>query len=259
MPARPIHRFGAADHLFRGARAGALSGLAAGDVALFGLASHEPMARAVRDASWFAPERGSVPALADLGDADAPAAAIAAAISARGSFACLLGGGPADAAAVARASAADATILLSARLDIDPGSLAGPGLAIGVHDLLPARSMRAWREAGGVAVPATGDGAFVARVRVAMDGLAGASSAAVILDLGVIDAGHASGCEVANIGGLSARDVLEAMGALASRMRIVASSVTGLAPERDPRGHGELVAAEAIAIAASSLHARGAA
>jgi hypothetical protein len=259
MPARPIHRFGDADRLFRGARPAALADLVAGDVALFGLARDEAAARAVRDASWFTPERGPVHALADLGDAEAPAMAIAASISARRAFPYLLGGGVAEATIVARDSAADATILLSTRLDAIHAPFAGRGLAIGTHDLLPAASMRAWRAAGGAIVPATGAGTLAGRVRSALDALPGAASAAVVLDLGVVDAGHAAGSEIANVGGMSALDVVETMAALAGDMRIVALAVAGLSPERDPRGHGEMIAAEAISIAAASLHARGAA
>ncbi|MBM3478096.1 MAG: hypothetical protein FJX69_02635 [Alphaproteobacteria bacterium] len=257
MPARSIHRFGASDRLYRGARAASLADLAAGEVALFGLARDEAAARAIRDASWFAADRGPAVALADLGDAVAPAAAISAAISPRHALACLMGGDGDDAAAVALNAAPDATILLSARLDACPRLPAGRLLAIGTHDLLPAASMRAWLAAGGAVVAATGPGTLAARVRTALDAVAAARSVAVILDLGAVDAGHAAASGIANVGGMGALDVVETMAAIASSLRVVAMAVTGLEPERDPRGHGEILAAEAIAIAAASLRAQG--
>jgi arginase family enzyme len=78
---------------------------------------------------------------------------------------------------------------------------------------------------------------------------------AVVLDLGVVDTGHAAGTPGLNVGGMSALDLLDTLRALAARARIVAMATIGLAPERDPRGHSELLAAEALSL--SSMSARG--
>lgn len=256
MPARPIHRFGAEDRLFREARAGAPDMLAAGDVALFGLARDPDAARAIRDASWFCSARGDARKLADLGDATAAAGAVAAMAMRRGAFPYLLGGDAADGAAVARVADGATKIVISARLDLAPAELAaGRLLAIGVHDLLPAASVHAWRAGGGTIVPAAGSGSVAARARAALDAHGSDEAVAVVLDLGVVDTGHAAGTPGLNVGGMSALDLLDTLRALAARARIVAMATIGLAPERDPRGHSELLAAEALAL--SSMSARG--
>lgn len=259
MPARPIHRFAAEDRLFRGARAATPDGLVAGDVALFGLDRAADAARAIRDASWFCAARGNESALVDLGDTAAAAAAVAVMVARRGAFPYLMGGDAADGAAVAAGLPDGATtVVISARLDLAPMHPA-PGrlLAIGVHDLLPAASVGAWRGAGGLIVPATGPGSVVARTGAALEDIGGERAAAVVLDLGVVDTGHAAGSPDVNVGGMSAQDLLATMRDLAARLRVVAMAAVGLMPARDPRGHSEMLAAEALALASMSLPGHG--
>jgi len=254
MPARPIHRFAAEDRLFREARAGTPDGLVAGDVALFGLDGAAGAARAIRDASWFCAARGEARALVDLGDT-----AAAGMVARRGTVPHLMGGDAADGAAVA-AGVADGvmTVVISARLDLAPAQLApGRMLAIGVHDLLPAASVRAWRGAGGLIVPAAGPDSVAARARAVLDDIAGTRAAAVVLDLGVVDTGHAAGALDVNVGGMSAQDLLDTLRDLAGRLRVVAMAAVGLIPARDPRGHSEMLAAEALALASMSLRGCG--
>lgn len=257
MPARPIHRFGADDRLFRGARPGALRTLGAGDAALFGLAHDEAGARAVRDASWFAPERASPATLVDLGDTEADAAAAASAIRGRGAHAYLMGGSVADAVALVRRGRPGATILLSARLDMAPGSFdPGPRLAIGAHDLLPAAAVRAWRSDACAIVPAIGRQPLAERVSEALATLAATDGAAVILDAGVVDTGHAAGASDLNVGGMTPLELLATMKLIAAWRPILAMAVVGLEPARDPRGHSELIAAEVLVLATASLAER---
>jgi arginase family enzyme len=258
MPARPIHRFGTEDRHFRGARQGDLASLRPGDIALFGLVSGAEAARAIRDASWFCAAHGAPDAVVDLGDAEAAAHAVAAEAVARDTCPYLLGGGNEDAAGVVRHVRPSVTIALAPRLDLAPETLArGALLAVGVHDLVPMGSVRAWRAAGGVIVPAAGPGPVAARALAALEGLDRDATAALVLDLGVADTGHAAGSATLNVGGMSAHDLLGTLRALATRLRIVAMATIGLSPERDPRGHSELLAAEALALASLSARRTG--
>ena len=261
MPARPVHRFGTSDRLFKGAASGTLDAIQPGDAVLFGLARSGDGSQAVRDASWSGAPPAATGRALDLGDAEAQAPHAARAIRARGGRPVLLGGSIGDAAALLPPPGERATILLiSDRLDLDAGLLdSGPKLAFGTHDLLPAASVARWRAAGGQIVEATGAAPFAERAAAAIRKAASTDSAALILDLNAIDTGHAAGSDGLNVGGLSPLECLDLVRTLAAAFAIGTVAVVDLAPERDPRGHAEMLAAEAIHLLLAPHAARAAA
>jgi hypothetical protein len=249
MVARPIHRFGTADRLFHGAEA---AGPREGAAALFGVAG-EP-SRALRDASWSLPPAAG---LSDLGDIAEPTAAPAAALAirARAARPVLCGCSAATAAAmlgaVLEGCGGDAAmVLVSARLD--PVLPAAAQLAIGAHDLLPARDVARWSASGGVVVTADAveaEGAIPVATALAR---LGRRRGVVLLDMGVIDTGYAAGAEGLNVGGLTPAGFIAVLAALRQGLGVEGLAICGLAPERDPRGHSERLAAQAVAALASA-------
>lgn len=242
MVARPIHRFGAADRLFHGAEAAVLDGLRPGMVALFGVPGEA--SRALRDASWTLP-----PALGlcDLGDvAEAAVVSAATAILARGGRPVLCGAGAAAAMAMLSRTGGDTgLVLVSARLDAAPPQ--GAHLAIGTHDLLPCRDVARWTGASGAVVTADAveaEGAAAISGALARLGL---RRGVVLLDIGVIDTGYAAGADALNVGGLTPAGLAVVLDGLRRGLEVTALAICGLAPGRDPRGHSERLAAQAVA------------
>lgn len=246
MVARPIHRFGTADRVFHGAEAATPDELRPGMAALFGVVGEA--SRAVRDASWtLTPTDG----LADLGDIAEGATAVAVElVLARGArpFLCA---GPVPAAAVllpagrCRQAAGTGTVLVSPRLDVS--AVTGPGLAIGTHDLLPGRDVTRWTGAGGLIITADAiedDGAAPVAAALARLDL---RRAVVLFDVGVIDTGYAAGAEALNVGGLTPAGLAAVLSGLRAGCEVAALAICGLAPGRDPRGHSERLAAQAVA------------
>jgi len=283
--ARLIHRYGVADAVFPGAGPGALDAVRAGGTALFGLASapgeqdhglRAVAARALRDAAHLEaagppegfrhrPGRPDGQAL-DLGDLQPGAPADALLATARTIAGCgarpvLLGGTPADALAClegtlqGREHAAAQVVFISpslawaaacARLQALAPALAPGLLALGTHDFVPAADLALWRDAGGQVLSATD---------VACGGLQAVEHALeagprlpvfVVLDLSCIDMGHAAGATGDNVGGLEPREFLDTVGLLGARRGCVGAALVNLAPERDPRGHSERLAARAL-------------
>lgn len=249
MVARLIHRHAIADRHYPGARAERLQDLLPGDIALFG--ADAASARAIRDAAHGieAASEGSARSV-DLGNLMEPADQLAAALElmiGRGAHPVMLGGdaglGAALAAGLARPpnSGAPVIILLSPRLDIrlPPATAA---LAIGTTRLISKSSHDAWRAAGGEIIPAARFD--FDQLDKALQKLGNsASEAALLVDLSVIDTGYAAGAVMRNVGGLGPVEAIEAAAHVASRFDLGGLAFLNLAPERDPRGHSERIAA----------------
>ncbi len=285
MVARLIHRYGVADAVFPGAGSGALDAVRAGGTALFGLTSapgeHDHglravAARALRDAAHLEavgpPEgfrhRPGHPdgQTLDLGDLQPGASAAgllaaARAIAGRGARPVLLGGTPADALACLEGAlqggehAAAQAVFISptlawaaacARLQTLAPALAPGLLALGTHDFVPVADLALWQDAGGQVLSATeficGGPQALERALDAGPGL----PVFVVLDLSCIDMGHAAGATGDNVGGLEPREFLDAVVILGARRRCLGAALVNLAPERDPRGHSERLAARAL-------------
>jgi hypothetical protein len=246
MPARLIHRFGNSDRPFRGFAAATLADVRIGHAVFFGLADHRPQAQAVRDASWFAPQPARASVGWDLGDAEGDCGTVCAAIRQRSGRPILVGGTIAHAAELVRTARAKTVVQFSPRLDLPTDLLDGRRLiAIGCHDLLPRSSVRRWREAGGIIVTATGDDPLTERLSRALEHASQAPSV-LILDASVVDTGFAAGASGLNVGGLSPLEYLDAVQAALARFPIEGLAIINLAPERDPRGHSELLFAETV-------------
>jgi arginase family enzyme len=251
MVARPIHRHVVADRHYPGARAGRLDDLAPGEFAVFG--ADAVSARAVRDAAAgvFAGSRGSDRHV-DLGDLNEPSDrlhAVLEIIVRRDARPVMLGGdaglGTAFAAEFARSagSSVPTMILMSPRLDVRPprGGV-GRALALGTARLIGRSGYDAWHAAGGEIIPAatfdTGE------LDAALSRSAGAAGTALLLvDMAVIDTGYAAGATFRNIGGSSPIAVIDAAERIAGLFDIRGLAFLNLAPERDPRGHSERIAA----------------
>ncbi len=256
MPARLIHRFGSADRAFRGAKPASIPDILSGEAVLFGLVDHRAESQAIRDASWFAPLTETVSGHRDLGDAEAECDLACAAIRRRSGRPFLFGGTIAHAVALARQSEATAVVLLSARLDLPVALFEQRDLiAIGSHDLLPVSSVRAWRAAGGVILAATAEAPLDERLQCAIQRQGGGRRAVVILDAGVVDTGYAAGAHSLNVGGLTPLELLAVMKAITDCFEVEGMAVVNLEPHRDPRGHIELLAAEAVDLAICSIAA----
>lgn len=252
MPARPIHRFAAEDRHFRGARAAGLAGLAQGTAAIFGIVGYADSARSIRDASW-ALDEPPPSSLVDLGDAMSSPPATAMDINKRGGRPFLLAAGIEAALSVLNACPHDVAIVLSSTLPFLPAALGGTRLVcVGIHDLVPAGAVRAWRDKGALLVPATGTAAFDERLSAALLKVQTGSRAVLLFDVGVVDTGHAAGTASVNVGGLSALEVLGGIRQISRRLNVVAFSAIGLQAELDPRGHTELLVAAAVHSAAAA-------
>jgi arginase family enzyme len=286
MVARLIHRYGVADVAFPGARFAQLDGVDVGDTVMFGLHAVDRVtamsspdggasARAIRDAAHLEMSscvgqidrhRDNAPAqLVDLGDlrVESPDAArsvagAAAQIAGRGGRPVLLGGGVDEAAAlIGGISGPDGglsgpVVLISPKLDLGSrfaaASLPRPWLAIGTHDLLSRSTYVAWTERGGIVLTAyalatAGQGAIDAALApIARPG----APAVVILDMTCVDTGYAAGAIGANIGGVDPAGFVMAAERVGAALRVAGLAVINLAPERDPRGHTERIAAQAL-------------
>ena len=231
MTARPIHRFGTA-----AARLHGLPAQSAGGLAFYGLAHDPSSAQLIRDASQLGP---AFPIGADWGDAaHNDPASLGPAFIAAGALPTQAGGTLADATAFAARvlSTTRAWLILVAPGLVHPPAHARGLLAVGTHDLVPVTLHDAWTKAGGSIVPAA----------ALLPATAGAIAAAVILDLDVIDTGHAAGACGLNVGGLSPAELFDAIDTIRTRFTPVAIALCNMAPARDPRGHTERIAAEAL-------------
>ena len=284
MVARLIHRYGVCDAVFPGARAAGLDEVRAGCAALFGLASApgEPAhplralaAQALRDAAHL--EAMGEPAgfrlrpghpdgyRLDLGDLQGPnpstaLRAAARAIADRGARPVLLGGTLADALACLQGVVSDRAGPASQALFLSPGlGWARPfarlkaqspaltaGLALGTHDFVPEADFAAWAGAGGRTFTTTDIACGGSRALDAVLQAGADLPAFVVLDLSCIDMGHAAGATGDNVGGLEPREFLDAVGSVGARLRWLGAALVNLAPERDPRGHSERLAARAL-------------
>lgn len=285
MVARLIHRYGVADVVFPGARLTAWDEVCAGAAALFGIASapgdpghglRAVAAQALRDAAHLEaagdfdgfrhrPGRPDGRRL-DLGQlqastGEAALAAAARAIARRGARPVLLGGTPAEALACLEGLApGDGTTLPIRAVFVSPGlewsaaftrlraTVGGlaPGLALGTHDLVARADFVRWTAEGGRVLSAAAcaeDG--LQALDAALDAAA-VAPAFVVLDLSCIDTGHAAGAAADNVGGLEPVEFLAVVAALSARLRWQGVAIVNLAPERDPRGHSERLAARAL-------------
>jgi arginase family enzyme len=251
MVARLIHRHAIADRCFPGASTGQLADVTRGDIAIFGVDA--VAALAIRDAANAHSSRAEASRrridLGNLGEASDRLPAIVHDIEAHGARPFMLGGdlelGTAliDAFASSPDSAPWTIILLSPRLDVRlPQAGTFQAVAIGTQRLIGQSSYGAWRAVGGAVVPAAAceaDGADAALALLA----AQAQTALLLVDLAVIDTGYAAGASSRNVGGLSPMVVLELTDRIISRFDVRALALLNLAPERDPRGHSERIAA----------------
>lgn len=286
MVARLVHRYGVSDTAYPRARTGRLDDIRAGDTALLGLVTDAALkgdggpvraARALRDAAHLESpgelvafrlnQAGIRPDLVDLGDLvlgeDRQATADASReIVHRGGRPVLLGGDMADALncltatsqarASTPASGALRALFVSPDLEgpLGAASLQGPAgcLALGVHDFVALNTLRRWNAAGG-------------RLRCAFECTEADHAATtswlaasphrhlptfVVLDMACIDIGHAAGATGDNVGGLEPREFLALVEAVADHAPLAGAAVVHLAPERDPRGHSERLAARAL-------------
>lgn len=71
-----------------------------------------------------------------------------------------------------------------------------------------------------------------------------AGPAIIWIDISVIDLGHAAGTVGLNPGGMKPQTLVSVIEALTCRWQAIV--ITGVAPDRDPRGMSELVAIEAL-------------
>jgi arginase family enzyme len=72
------------------------------------------------------------------------------------------------------------------------------------------------------------------------------AAAFVVVDMSSVDMGHAAGASRDNVGGLEPAEFLAIVGRLASTVRLLGMAIVNLAPDRDPRGHSERLAARAL-------------
>jgi hypothetical protein len=253
-----------------------------GCAALFGLRSNpgqpghslrSPASRALRDAAHIESpgamvdfrrrqgrEDGNLLDLGnlDLGD-DGHALANASREIARRSGLPILLGGTIDDALVCLESTLETHSHDAARsVFISPGlEWAGPvsrmrGLvqrvALGTHDFISRADLGVWKAAGGQLLSAS---ALADADTRALDTVLGASphrdaAAFVVVDMSSVDMGHAAGASRDNVGGLDAAEFLGSIGRLALTVRLLGVAIVNLAPDRDPRGHSERLAARAL-------------
>jgi arginase family enzyme len=251
MVARLIHRHAVADRCFPGASAGRLADLTLGDIAIFGVDA--VAALAIRDAANAHSSRAEASRrcvdLGNLGEAADRLPAILHDIEARGARPFMLGGDPElgtaliDVLAGRPDSVPQSIILLSPRLDVRlPQAGTFQAVAIGTQRLIGQCSYGAWRAAGGTFVPAAAYEAVGADPTLALLA-AQAQTALLLVDLAVIDTGYAAGVLLRNVGGLSPMAVLDLVDRIILRFDVHALALLNLAPERDPRGHSERIAA----------------
>jgi len=282
MVARLIHRYGVADQAFPGARSASLDDVGPGCMALFSLAScsvkqahdlTEPAGRALRDAAHLesaAPLASfrhsaapSAETLIDLGQLRADAqggsvGAVAAGIVRRGGVPMLLGGSleaacdAVDGAFVGRAPGSTRCVIVSASLVCARRLCAipalGPKLVVGAHDLLAADDWRQWHRSQGAVIAAASlvSGHTRDPLRWLRDPAHGRDPTFVILDMGCIDMGHASGSVGDNVGGLDPGEFLVAVEAIGAEVCLAGAAVVELAPTGDFRGHSERLGARAL-------------
>jgi arginase family enzyme len=250
MVARLIHRHAAADRLFPGAFPGGLADLVEGDVAI--LAVDAVAGLAVRDAAFRLDSKdGTIARTIDLGNLRAASLLpeTLREIGQRDARPLMLGGDAGQGTefvATSTQSAAIAppgVILLSPRLDIRlPETAAPAALAIGAQRLVSRRNYLAWRDAGGTVLPASA--VEVAGMDAALQDLACRTRTALLMvDLAVVDTGYAAGASLRNVGGLSPMAAIDIAEQISSRFDIRGLALLNLAPERDPRGHSERIAA----------------
>jgi hypothetical protein len=253
-----------------------------GCAALFGLRSNpgqpghslrSPASRALRDAAHIESpgamvdfrrrqgrEDGNLLDLGnlDLGD-DGHALANASREIARRSGLPILLGGTIDDALVCLESTLETRPHDAARsVFISPGlEWAGPvsrmrdlvqRVAVGTHDFISRADLGVWKAAGGQLLSAS---AFTDGKATSLDAVLGASphrdaAAFVVVDMSSVDMGHAAGASRDNVGGLEPAEFLAIVGRLASTVRLLGMAIVNLAPDRDPRGHSERLAARAL-------------
>lgn len=264
MVARLIHRHAVADRCFPGTSTGQLADVTRGDIAIFGVDA--VAALAIRDAANAHSSRAEASRrridLGNLGEASDRLPAILHDIEARGARPFMLGGDPElgtaliDALAGRPDSVPQTIILLSPRLDMRlPQAGTFQAVAIGTQRLIGLSSYNAWRDAGGIVAPAAAfDADCVETMLTAM--AAKVRTALLLVDLAVIDTGYAAGAWLRNVGGLSPMAVLDLVDKTISQFDLHGLALLNLAPERDPRGHSERIAAMIAERVASQGHAR---
>jgi arginase family enzyme len=70
--------------------------------------------------------------------------------------------------------------------------------------------------------------------------------AVVILDMACVDTGYAGGAIGSNVGGVDPAGFTMVAERVGAALRVAGLAVINLAPERDPRGHTERIAAQAL-------------
>jgi len=251
MVSRLIHRHVVADGCFPGASVGQLSDVTRGDIAIFGV--NVVAALAIRDAANAHFSRAeALCRRIDLGNLDEAIERLPAVlhdIEARGARSFMLGGDPEmgttffEALAKTPGSAPPSIILLSSRIDVRlPQAGTFQAVAIGTQRLIGQSTYDAWREAGGKVVPAaTYDANCADKILSAM--ATKVRTALLLVDLAVIDTGYAAGALMRNVGGLSPMAVLDLVDRIISQFDLRGLALLNIAPDRDPRGHSERIAA----------------
>jgi arginase family enzyme len=247
MVARLIHRHAISDQHYPGAVASQLADVACGNIAIFGAAASSALA--VRDAAHNGALARDVTCpcvdLGNLDDAPNQLQALVSELERRGATPLMLGS-DAELGSIfvnAFADVAHGIILLSPRLDLRlQMTETRHALAIGTQRLIGKASLDAWHERGGTVISAarfTAEGAAPALSNLA----AHVSAALLLVDLAAIDTGYAAGAALRNVGGLSPIAVIDLAETIIARFDIRGLALLNLAPERDPRGHSERIAA----------------
>lgn len=291
MVARLVHRYGVADASFPGARMARMADVGAGCAALFGLRSRPShpdhdlraaAARALRDAAhlestgeWvdFRRRKGrDDERLLDLGNLELAGGGQALAdatreIARRGAQPVLLGGTIDDALVCLQAALEPGAHDAARSLFISPGlewaervgrmQWLVQRIALGTHDFVSRADHRAFIAARGQMLNASAVcDAKLSSLRAWLEASSHRDAPAfVVVDMSSVDMGHAAGATRDNVGGLDPAEFLAIVGELASNVQLLGAAIVNLAPERDPRGHSERLAARALlSLLDSRLH-----
>ncbi|MFM8801713.1 MAG: arginase family protein [Tagaea sp.] len=159
----------------------------------------------------------------------------------------LLAGGIESAISVLSNCPHHIVIAISAGLPFLPEAFGSSRLiSIGLHDLVPANAVRAWRSSGAHFVPVIGPEDFDKRLSDVIGAMEKGARAVLLLDVGVVDTGYAAATSSVNVGGLAAIDVVDAVETISRHLCIVGFASVGLNADLDPRGHTELMVAAAV-------------
>lgn len=251
MVARSIHRFSAFDALFPGAREACIGDIAGKKIVIFGAEKYS--AQAIRDAATHlkSGQANDVDIL-DLGNLEDPAEALSSLLKYVGQFQAipfmlggdyLLGQNFIKSLYSSFKKSQTALILLSPNINIGFDRARGlESIAIGTKRYVPTRNLETWKASGGKFI--TANQVNRESVREALKGLSKKiANTILIIDVSVIDIGYAAGSDNPNIGGLTPNVVTEIIDEILINQKIGGVAFLNLRPEKDYRGHSEIIAA----------------